>query len=375
MLSINLLLVTDMAIVTDPIGALLKGANVNPRAFGSAGVPYRIPENAKPVTPMQKRAADQTNFYLESGAQTAPPAAYSTNNPNLDMALQRGAQLQLGARDGREAVRQLMEEQVRRGERPASDLPQGSAVVADTPAFNPNGVNIIGGKRFAFRNGIPVGGEGLNIPTVLPKAGIATGGFTPSESAQLNAGVEGALRSAVAQPSSSTVPVAAQMPIPVDVSPAEISVPQAAQSQVSPIIEERPINIPAAVSEALVNPTPAQQRALRSQAIQDTALSVAGKDEQALQEEKARLYDQVQTLDKALSEGKDTKYKLSPAGTLKPYQDGKLSLEDQRKMDDQIKSATSKILQLEIKRLQNGRQDGTTKERIKTLQERLKAQV
>ena len=321
------------------------------------------PAKAAPVavrTPMQQQAADQTNYYLESGAQTAPPIAYSTNSTPLDMALQRGAQLQLGARDGREAVRQLMEEQVRRGERPASDLPQGSAVVSDTPAFNPNGVNIIGGKRFAFRNGIPVGGEGLNVTTVPTTPRVAEGGFTPAEAAGLNMGVNNALRMAATQPAF-VPPVAPQaLMMPVDKSPQGMtSVTPATQagasliptpSQVNAALSQRgkaPISLMDA-TRAVAGNSAVQEVPETERGIQRVQRAEAQKEIDTLQKEKERLQRIAGVMKDTLSSGKKKSTVSYEGGDTQTYEED-IPSEELKKLKQQYEEAMKAVTDVEGK--------------------------
>lgn len=138
------------------------------------------------VDPFVQRVNAAKNYQLLTGGENAMPAMYSTGDPTLDLKIQRDAQRRAAMDMGRAAVQERKAQQ---------------AFEAEQAAMGPNAVREIGGQRFAFRDGRPVGFASTGPAKPMPTLG---GGvrdtFTPDEERQFNAAIDQALRAAYQRP-------------------------------------------------------------------------------------------------------------------------------------------------------------------------------
>lgn len=134
----------------------------NPYLAGLMSGMASQPQRTAPatMTPQQQADADfenavRRNYAMQRimGGENTLPSQYSTGVPALDLALQRRAQREYGWNAARDAVAFRQAEQ---------------KAAAEAAAKDPNAVREVGGQRFAFRDGKPVGFSSPLPPAAAP---------------------------------------------------------------------------------------------------------------------------------------------------------------------------------------------------------------
>lgn len=170
-----------------------------------AGVAARsaVPAAPAPVDPFVQRVNAAKNYQLLTGGENAMPPQYSTGDRALDIKIQRDAQR-----------RYAMDPRFGMGAAAVQERKAQQAFEAEQAAMGPNAVRDIGGQRFAFRDGRPVGFASTGPAKPMPTLG---GGvkdtFTPAEERQFATALDKTLAAAYQRPTPAAPRISQAVPV------------------------------------------------------------------------------------------------------------------------------------------------------------------